>query len=229
MGVSPNTKDMNGRTALHHAAMSDSENHDQICDSLIKAGASLAVEDDIGSTPLDLAIRKGSHGVLFVQKNMSELAKQIIRRPSLLMSPVPDGQANICTSPSQVRNALSGHWEGQYSYLHWLSGRTDPWAADFPGLDAHQESSNASSVGSFLNELRYSSSGEDSVGQFAFHGFVDPVGVVWFAKLYDRHGWLYKGKLSADRKTMKGVWGGNKKLWYGTFMLVRSEAPQSPV
>ncbi|KXX83299.1 Ankyrin repeat and KH domain-containing protein 1 [Madurella mycetomatis] len=55
-----------------------------------------------------------------------------------------------------------------------------------------------------------------------FHGFVDLIGIVWFVKLYERHGWLYRGQPDAEKKTLRGTWGNNRKLWLGTFVFALS-------
>jgi hypothetical protein len=65
--------------------------------------------------------------------------------------------------------------------------------------------------------------GEDEVGPFHIYGFVDPIGTVWFVKLYQRQGWLYRGEVDAIRGVLKGTWGSNRKLWFGTFKLRRAD------
>ncbi|KAJ4416169.1 hypothetical protein N0V82_006929 [Gnomoniopsis sp. IMI 355080] len=221
LGVRPNSKDVNGRTALHYAALTGHETNYHICELLIKYGASISIEDDVGSTPLDLAAFQGSRAVLFVQRYMVHFVNHIIRRPSLLMTPVSDGQTTRCTSPSQVRKALSGQWKGHYEYLEWESGRQDPWTVRFSEIEAAggQNEANDLETGLVTRELDFSSSGDDTTGSFELHGFVDPKGIIWFVKLYEDRGWLYKGSMSADMNTIKGTWGGNRKLWYGTFLL----------
>jgi hypothetical protein len=64
--------------------------------------------------------------------------------------------------------------------------------------------------------------GEDEVGPFHIYGFVDPIGTVWFVKLYQRQGWLYRGEVDTIRGVLKGTWGSNRKLWFGTFKLRRA-------
>jgi hypothetical protein len=67
--------------------------------------------------------------------------------------------------------------------------------------------------------LTFSTSGTDEWGDFGLNGFVDQLSYVWFVKLYESQGWLYKGKLSDDMKELRGTWGGNRRLWHGTFVL----------
>lgn len=217
LGARPNAKDMNGRTSLHHAAAAG---HQDICEALIAAGASVGVEDDIGSTPIDLAVRLGAAATDFVQNHMADLAHNIVKRPSLIASPASSSGQTF--APRQVRKALAGHWAGHYEYLHWDAGTQDPWAVDFPATKKGNTALAGQNRTEFTTDLEFSTSGHDAAGLFACHGFVDSVGVVWFVKLYGGSGWLYKGRLSPDMKTIRGTWGGNKKLWYGTFSITKT-------
>lgn len=212
MGVRSNGRDMNGRTALHYAA---TRGHEEICRLLLEAGAVIGIEDDNGSTAIDLAVRRGIRSASFIKSHMADLIKQIRRRPSLLTpdkGPVP--------SPSAVRKALAGHWEGEYEYLDWEKSRKDAWTLDLPPSSASACGGDGVPKGLLdVEGLTFDSSGADLEGDFTIHGFVDPAGCIWFVKLYATCGWLYKGKLSADMKQMRGTWGTNRKLWHGTFTL----------
>lgn len=215
-------RDMNGRTALHYAAH---RGHDEVCNILLKSGATIGIEDDNGSTPIDLAVRYGRRSASFIRCHMTDLMKQTRRRLSLMGSPSVNGPAANLACPLSVRKALSGHWEGEFEYLHWKASRSGFWTLDFPGIaDTTEAHDDTMSKGSSEEELAFSSSGADSSGGFVVHGFVDPASFVWFVKLYEKHGWLYKGKLSADMKQLRGTWGGSRKLWHGTFTLTISLA-----
>jgi hypothetical protein len=61
--------------------------------------------------------------------------------------------------------------------------------------------------------------GQDEVGRFQYHGFVDQDGAIWFVKPYKNHGWLYCGRLDVEERVMRGTWGSNRKLWFGSFEL----------
>lgn len=219
-GAQPDARDMNGRTALHYAAH---QGHEEVCNILLRHGASIGIEDGNGSTPIDLAVHRGRQSAAFIQCHMAELVKQIRRRPSLLSNSLVNDPAGKIASPLSVRRALSGHWDGEYEYLHWDVSRKDPWTIDLPEIAGTAEThDDAISKGSSEEYLAFSSSGADIPGDFALHGFVDPAGCVWFVKLYESLGWLYKGRLSDDMKQMKGTWGANRKLWHGTFQLAIS-------
>jgi hypothetical protein len=41
-------------------------------------------------------------------------------------------------------------------------------------------------------------------------------------KLYCKLGWLYRGQLDSDLQTLRGTWGSNRKLWFGTFNLTKA-------
>lgn len=217
LGAPFNSRDMNGRTALHYAAF---HRHEHLCEILVNAGASIAIEDNNGSNPIDLAVRNGSRMLSFINGHMADLMKQLRQSPSLLIASPSDGLGMKPTSPLSVRQALTGHWEGEYEYLRWFERQKDTWALNFP------ERSKTANVHHCIKpnvltdeELTFSTSGTDEEGDFALNGFVDPLSYVWFVKLYEGHGWLYKGKLSADMREMRGTWGGNRKLWHGTFLL----------
>lgn len=218
LGAPFNSRDINGRTALHYAAF---HRHEQLCEILLNAGASIAIEDNNGSNPIDLAMCNGSRMVSFINGHQADLRKQITRRPSLLAASPSDGLETKPASPFSVRQALTGHWEGTYEYLSWRESQKEPWAVSFPEISKTGNVHDCTKPNVLTEEkLTFSSSGTDEeVGDFALNGFVDSLGLVWFVKLYERHGWLYKGQLSADMKQMRGTWGGNRKLWYGTFVL----------
>lgn len=217
MGAPSNEKDINGRTALHYAALHWGQ---QVCDALVKAGASVTVEDNNGSNPIDLAVSHGTQLASFIRSQMTELSKQIRRRPSLPTSSTSEGLTTKPASPLSVRQALAGHWEGEYEYLHWRESRKDPWTLDSPEIgNVTKVNDHANSGGLNEGNLSFSSSGADEEGEFAVNGFLDPIGYVWFVKLYKRIGWLYKGTLSADMKQMRGKWGRNRRLWHGVFTL----------
>lgn len=205
-------KDMNGRTALHHAVFNK---HEDVANILVEEGAALSEEDDIGSTPLDLAVSHGLQVLSFIEHYMRDLNLSIKRRPSLLEYTKDSGRPNTSSS---IRKAISGTWEGYYEYLTWEKDRRDPFSLTIPPtspttLDHRPETGDCT----FSNE-----DNEDVVGKFQYRGFTDAKGVVWFVKLYEHHGWLYRGQLDPQLQTLKGTWGGNRKLWFGSFHLVRS-------
>jgi ankyrin repeat protein len=205
-GAKVDRKDLNGRTALHHAAF---HNHKDVANTLVDNGASLSVEDDIGSTPMDLSVKRGLKALGFIQRHMGDFSNSIRRRPSLLDN--TRGEVNTTTAAG-VREAISGSWKGYYQHLSWEEGRQDAFSIAIPDTMPGE-----SSGCTFSNE-----DSVDTVGRFQFHGFVDEKGIVWFAKLYARIGWLYRGQLDPDQQTLRGTWGGNRKLWFGTFKLSRS-------
>ncbi len=196
--------DLNGRTALHYATR---HLHFDVADLLVENGASISAEDDIGSTPIDLAVVHGKKAIGFIQKHMESFTLKISRRPSLLAI-TPNQLSNL--SMLGTRKAISGSWTGHYEHLSWFEGRRDVFAIDIPSAPPR-------------GPCTFSSEDEDVVGKFQFLGFVDPIGIIWFVKLYQRHGWLYRGQLDTDRQTLKGTWGSNRKLWFGTFELKRRD------
>ncbi|KAI9733106.1 MAG: hypothetical protein M1834_003653 [Cirrosporium novae-zelandiae] len=204
-GAKVNQKDVNGRTALHHAA---SHNHKDVANILIDKGASLSVEDDIGSTPINLFVKNGLEASSFIQRHMIDFSFAVRRKPSL---PDNTGGQTSANAAGRVRKVISGYWSGYYEYLSWMEGRKDSFSIVIPDAMPHGSSS-----------CTFSSKNTDEAGDFQFHGFVDEEGIIWFVKLYCGCGWLYRGQLDPDRQTLRGAWGGNQKLWFGTFKLSRS-------
>ncbi|KAI1421122.1 ankyrin repeat and SOCS box protein 7 [Xylaria sp. FL1777] len=204
-GVDVNSKDGNGRTCLHHAL---SYGHMEVAGFLVSKGAGLIIEDKIGSTPIDLAVRGGQRSLDFVKRHMVDLSLGINRRPSLLLS---RDRVEPTMRPSQIRSAIVGEWSGHVQHLSWLKGNQNPMSIHISGATEDQ-------VESPTLEF-YNKDEEDKVGPFHFYGFVDPIGVIWFVKLYRTLGWLYRGKLDAASGIMKGTWGCNRSLWHGTFEL----------
>ncbi|GAB1316489.1 hypothetical protein MFIFM68171_06699 [Madurella fahalii] len=188
-GVRINSRDTVDRTALHYATK---YLHWDVADFLIEKGADVSAEDMIGSTPIDLAVDHGMEAVGFIRANMDNFSLHISRRPSLLAAG-PNQSANQL-SVMGTRKAISGSWAGHHERIAWeekMSFSIDIPAAPPPGL----------------RPSTFSSESEDAVGKFQFHGFVDPIGTVWFVKLYERHGWLYRGQLDAEKMTLKGDLG----------------------
>ncbi|KAK3357803.1 ankyrin repeat and SOCS box protein 7 [Lasiosphaeria hispida] len=204
-GAKVGLQDINGRTALHHAAR---HLHNEVADLLVEHGASTEVEDMNGSTPIDLAVVHGRDAAGLIQKHMDNFTLTINRRPSLMTAVTPNHATNLTVMGA--RKAISGRWEGHYECLAWEAGRRDAFSLEIPS-----EASRGSRPSTF------SMVGEDVVGPFEFHGFVDPIGTVWFVKLYQHHGWLYRGQVDAEKGVLKGTWGSNRKLWFGTFELRR--------
>ncbi|KAL9119241.1 MAG: hypothetical protein Q9187_004208, partial [Circinaria calcarea] len=201
-GAQINIRDINGRTALHYATR---HLHHDVIDILVDNGASISIEDAIGSTPIDLAVVHGKEAIGFIQKHMDNFTLNISRRPSLA-AVTPNQSANL--SVMGARKAISGLWTGHYEYLSWMENEHDPFSIDIP-IEPPQGS----------RPCTFASENEDIVGPFQFHGFVDPIGTVWFVKLYKSHGWLYRGQVNPDKGILKGMWGSNRKLWFGTFQL----------
>jgi ankyrin repeat protein len=198
-------KDINGRTALHHALK---HAYEDVANILIENGANASAEDDIGSTPIDFAVARGEGSLEFIKQHMGDFNLHISRRPSVLDS--ANSKIGHAT-PAGVREALSGNWKGYYDYLSWFEGRKDSFSLEFPKAPSEE-----------LLGCTFSSENVDEVGKFQFHGFVDVKGVVWFVKLYCEQGWLYRGQLDSDLQTLRGTWGSNRKLWFGTFYLTKA-------
>jgi ankyrin repeat protein len=201
-GARVNKRDDTGRTALHYAAKYLRED---VADFLVESGANLSLEDNIGSTPIDLAVSRGMEASSFIQKHMDDFTVNISRRPSLL-AVTPNQSTDLTIMRS--RGAMSGSWSGYYDYMAWSPGRQDSFELNIPAKPPQD-----SRPSTFSNE------GEDTVGKFQFHGFVDPAGVIWFVKLYKSMGWLYRGQVDPKELVLKGTWGRNRKLWCGTFKL----------
>lgn len=216
-GSQINARDMNGRKALHYAAH---RGHGEVCNDLLRRGAVIGIEDDNGSTPIDLAVPRCRRSASFIRCHMTELMQQIRRRPSLFASLSASGPLTNHVSPLSVRNALAGHWEGEHEYLHLKEPRRESWTVEFPEIADTTEIRDDTMPEKLIDrELEFPSSGADLWGEFAVYGFVDPASCIWFVNLYENISWLYKGKLSADMKQLRGTWGGSRKLWYGTFTL----------
>lgn len=206
-GTKASQRDVNGRTALHHAVYN---NHKDVASILVEEGASLSVEDDIGSTPVDLAVSKGLEALSFIQHYIRDLTLSIKRRPSLLEYTKDQGRATT----SSIRKAISGTWEGHYEYLTWERDRKDSFSMMIP---APPEYGPVDDYCTFSNE-----DNENTVGKFQYYGFTDEKNVVWFVKLYEHHGWLYRGQLDPQFQTLRETWGVNRKLWFGIFELASS-------
>jgi len=224
-GADVNTKDATGRTSLHHAL-----SHGQIdtADLLILKGARLAVEDSIGSTPIDLAVRGGQRSLDFLKRHMADLSLGINRRPSLLMSMGRQNMLGRAVSALQIRKVLVGTWEGHYEYLTWQKGDKEPMSIHITDIGSSPVSDDIDSAEPLKSPLDFwNDKEEDTVGKFHFYGFVDPVGVIWFVKLYQKLGWLYRGQLDVANGAIKGTWGSNRHLWHGTFELRKAELEQT--
>ncbi|PYI06711.1 hypothetical protein BO78DRAFT_444903 [Aspergillus sclerotiicarbonarius CBS 121057] len=104
----------------------------------------------------------------------------------------------------KIVHDIFGAWEGHYQYISWNQGAQEPFSVNICRDDLEGDSP----------MITFSSEDHDLVGPFSVYGFLDAKGKVWFVKLYAKLGWLYRGELSQDRKTMKGTWGSNRKLWY---------------
>ncbi|KAK3291787.1 ankyrin repeat and SOCS box protein 7 [Chaetomium fimeti] len=204
-GARVNVQDINERTALHYAAR---HLHKEVADLLVEHGASIDVEDMNGSTPIDLAVVHGKDAAGFIQEHMDNFTVGLNRRPSILTAITPNQATNL--TGMGVRKAISGRWQGHYECLAWEEGRRDSFSLDIPSEAARDS-----------RPSTFSMVGEDIVGPFDFHGFVDPIGTVWFVKLYQHHGWLYRGQVDVKKAVLKGTWGSNRKLWFGTFELKR--------
>lgn len=201
---------MNGRTALHYAAH---QGYEKVCNALLRRGASIGIEDHNRSTPIDLALRCGRRSASFMKSVSTELMQQIRRRPSLFASLSASGPPSNHVSPLSVRKAVTGHWEGDYEYLHLKEPRKGWWTIDFPGIaDTTETRDDTIFKEPSEEELAFSSSGADLWGAFAVYGFVDPASCVWFVKLCESTGWLNKGKLSADMEQLRETCGGSRKL-----------------
>lgn len=99
---------------------------------------------------------------------MTELKQQIRRRPSLFASLSASGPLTNHVSPLCVRNALAGHWDGDYEYLHLKEPRRESWTVDFPGVaDTTETRDDSMSEKSSDKELAFPSSGADLWGEFA--------------------------------------------------------------
>ncbi|KAK4139187.1 uncharacterized protein C8A04DRAFT_40914 [Dichotomopilus funicola] len=198
-GARPNLQDINGRTALHHAAR---YLHGQVAGLLIEHGAGTEIMDLYGSTPIDPAILNGNGATAFIWNRLDDFPVAINRRLSLLTPHTPDHTADPVLMG--VRRAITGRWEENYQYR---VARVGPFNTFF--LEIPPETPEGSRPSTF------SMVGKDRVGPFYLQGFVDFVGAVWFVKLYQRRGWLYRGEV------LKGTRGSNRKRWFWTFDLRR--------
>lgn len=65
-------------------------------------------------------------------------------------------------SPFPVLKVLTGHWEGDYEYLHLKEPRKESWMVDFPGIaDTTDTRDDSMSKESSEEELIFPSSGAD--------------------------------------------------------------------
>ncbi|GKT55071.1 ankyrin repeat protein [Colletotrichum tofieldiae] len=203
-GVEIDLTDINGRTALHSAVTGE---HFVVADLLAEHGASISMEDITGSTPFDLAIAHGSKATEFIKKHLDSFVALTINRHASLTETSP-GEAPSQTTVD-VRKAISGSWFGFYRYLDWRLMEEGNWSIRIP---------KAPSQGPQPSTFLYEGRDED---EFCLHGFVDLAGTIWFIKLYGDEGWLFKGELDSRLQAMKGEWGRNRKLWFGSFDMVK--------
>ncbi|KZL69328.1 ankyrin repeat and SOCS box protein 7 [Colletotrichum tofieldiae] len=174
--------------------------HFDIANLLVDRGASVSIDDSMGSTPIDLAIAHGKRAADFIQNDMDNLILNISRRRPLLAL-TPDLSANLTVAAT--RKAITGSWAGYYEYFSWHQNKQGPFSIDIPAETPH-----GSQPSAFFHE------NEDAVGHFQFRDFVDAVSKVWSVKLYDELGWLYHGKVGPEKDTLKETWGRNRKLWF---------------
>ncbi|KAK1974422.1 hypothetical protein LZ30DRAFT_740511 [Colletotrichum cereale] len=70
----------------------------------------------------------------------------------------------------------------------------------------------------------FSDEGADDQGEYRLHGFVDPAGTVWFVKLYEAEGWLFRGDWDSESRAsgwLRGDWGRNSRVWFGSFEMMK--------
>ncbi|KAL9622121.1 MAG: hypothetical protein Q9160_003464 [Pyrenula sp. 1 TL-2023] len=207
-----NRKDSSGRTALHHAMQ---HWHPEVAFLLIKRGADPCLEDDNGSTPVDIAIHRGLMGLPFIQRHLMKFVDVIRSRASQLKRLQLQDKT---LDQTHIRKAISGQWEGYYRTLG--SRVNNPFAILIPD-DARNRYSDP--------DLFFNADNEDQGGKFQYYGFVDIAGAIWLIKLYPDHGWLYHGQFHEPSETVFGTWGINRKHCAGTFELRRPQQHGSVV
>ncbi|KAI0442535.1 ankyrin repeat and SOCS box protein 7 [Xylaria telfairii] len=215
-GARAGDQDGNGRTSSHHAV---AHGHLDLAGFLVEKSASWTVRDTVGSTPIDLAIRQGQESLDFIRQHMADLSMVINRRPSLLLT---KEKREVTMRPSEIRQAITGEWSGHSEHLSWEKGHRVSTSIHIGATssDDNESAKHQSAESMTTASLEFfNRDEEDKSGMFHFYGFVDPVGVIWWVKLYDKWGWLYKGKLDTTTRTIRGTWGSNPSLWHGTFEL----------
>ncbi|KAI1411088.1 hypothetical protein F5Y13DRAFT_201619 [Hypoxylon sp. FL1857] len=168
--------------------------HFDVAGLLVEHGASISIEEVSGSTPIDLAILHGEEALGFIKSRIDDFTLSISRRASSL-AVTPNPSPNL--TAMGTRKALVGSLSGRYEYISWLEGQKEPFSIDILG-DLGDPNHN-----SLL--YTFSNTGKDQIGAFQLHGFVDFIGIVWFAKLYKKSGWLYRGRIDLNTKSLKGT------------------------
>lgn len=152
---------------------------------------------------------------------MTELMQKIRRFPPLFASLSASGPPTNHVSPLSVRKALTGHWEGDYEYLHLKNHEESRGRHTFPEFRTRLKSVMIPCLRNRVTKSwHFQALGLTYRGDFAVYGFVDPESCIWFVNLYKNTGWLYKGKLSADMKLLRGAWGGSRSCGIEPFLLL---------
>ncbi|WYZ39894.1 hypothetical protein EsH8_IV_000235 [Colletotrichum jinshuiense] len=209
-GVEIDLTDVNGRTALHHAIM---RKHFSVANLLTEHGASVLIEDISGSTPFELAIAHGQNATDFIKKHMESFVGLTNNRLPSLNETHPSEA--LSETAAKVRKFISRFWTGHYRYVEWRLMQQQHWSIGISKLPPQ---------GLPPSAFFYEGGDED---EFSLHGFVDQTGSIWFIKLYPSEGWLFKGEYDA-RDWMEGHWGRNRKLWFGSFKMLKMPSFLSP-
>ncbi|KAH8901577.1 ankyrin, partial [Thozetella sp. PMI_491] len=186
LGANAKARDMIGRTPLHYAARLS---HHTVVELLSQHSDDDAfVEDNFGSTPLNLAICSGKRASSFIVRRLGEL-QEVMSRETFLTDGTVCQVEQGCGSLKGMRETIIGTWKGEYEYKTWREGTREEFSMEF---------SSAATEMDILGRLW---------------------GTIWFAKLYEKQGWLYKGSIRTDAMVIEGSWGSSLRIRHGTFVL----------
>ncbi|PHH64962.1 hypothetical protein CDD81_3599 [Ophiocordyceps australis] len=76
------------------------------------------------------------------------------------------------------------------------------------------------SGGSSLHNSTHSRD-RDPRTRYECSGLVDLTGTVWFVKLYEDHGWLYRERSDVNKGVLRGTMRSNSRSWFANFELFK--------
>lgn len=113
--------------------------------------------------------------------------------------------------------ALAGEWKGYYTYRYRAPSYTEPTSFRIDSITRKS----LSRLGKAMT--LFDGGGKDTIGEFTIHGQVQGRTTVKYTKLYNKHGWMYEGKLDETDSgwCMEGQWGASFRAPRGRYVITK--------